>query len=122
MALQRNQLISQYYEKVKQLYPNLTEDDFHSTVLDSFKYFRQKMIGEDLPNIRLKGFGSFQIFPTPILAKLKEVKCDVDFRAAQNYNIREDDMYVKQLNILTNYVSKYEESFKKVAERRNTIK
>jgi len=80
------------------------------------------MISEDLPKIRLKGFGSFQVFTTPVLAKLKEVKREVDFRSAQNYNIREDDMYVKQLNILNAYVERNEESFKKAAERRNTFK
>jgi nucleoid DNA-binding protein len=122
MSTQRNQLINQYYQKVKHLYPTLSEDDFHTTILNSFKYFRQRMISEDLPKIRLKGFGSFQVFTTPVLAKLKEVKREVDFRSAQNYNIREDDMYVKQLNILNAYVERNEESFKKAAERRNTFK
>ena len=67
----RNPLVERYYNQVKDKYPNLKEEEFHSLINHTFKYFRSRMVDEDLPDIRLKGFGSFLPKPFFICNKIE---------------------------------------------------
>lgn len=104
----RNSLIERYYDRLKEEgeLDGLSESDVHDIIHDTFKYFKNKMANSNLPDVRLKGFGSFQIFAAPILNAIKK-------------NKKKEEPNNEILLMLENYVKNNAKLFEKVNQRRN---
>ena len=113
----RNPLIERYYEKVKEKYPHLKEDEFHAIVNHPFKYFRSKMVDPDLPDIRIKGFGSFQVYATPVLNAIKKHEKEI-LRKTEKGTLKDNDSNIERLKMLEDYVKENPTLFKKINERK----
>lgn len=110
--MSRNQLIKRYYDEVKDNY-DITEEQFSDIIFTAFKYFRNRMSSEEIPDIRIKGFGSFQVFSTPVKYEIKRLSKLVEQNKASEY-------VINRIKVLNDYVEKNDVLFKKDSEKRNT--
>ena len=113
----RNSLVEDYYELVKQDYPDINIEKFNEAIMSAFKHFKKRMSEKDLPDVRIKGFGSFQIFSTPILNGIKKLEKDLKKKEEKYGSIREYDSQLEQLKMLKDYVEKNPELFKKIKKQ-----
>jgi hypothetical protein len=102
--MSRNLLIKRHYDEVKHQY-DITEDQFFDIIFTAFKYFRSRMNSEEIPDIRIKGFGSFQVFSTPVKYELKRLNKMVEQNKASEFNLN-------RIKILNEYVEKNKILFK----------
>jgi nucleoid DNA-binding protein len=112
--MSRNPLIKRYYDEVKHQY-DITEDQFFDIVFTAFKYFRSRMNSEEIPDIRIKGFGSFQVFSTPVKYELKKLAKMVEQNKANEFHFN-------RIKILNEYVEKNKVLFKENTEKGDTPK
>lgn len=108
----KNDLIKRFIAKVKDDYPTLTDAEIADTVNGTFNYFRMRMGDEDIPDVRIKGFGSFQIFAAPVIKQINSLK----------NNISKDSIHLEyykhNLEKLEKYVEKNPDLFKEYYQRR----
>jgi len=112
--MSKNLLIKRYYEQVKHQY-DITEEQFSEIIFTAFKYFRSRMNSEEIPDIRIKGFGSFQVFSTPVKYELKRLAKMVEQNKANEFHFN-------RIKILNEYVEKNKVLFKESIEKGNTPK
>lgn len=117
----RNILIERYHEKVKNEFPQLSEAEFHEIINFTFRYFRRRMSENDLPDVRLKGFGSFQIFATPVLTALTKHRRLLEKKLQRNPDLPENCDTFLNIKMLENYVEKNPKLFEKANKRRNEL-
>ena len=110
----RNPLIKRYYEQVKDKY-DISEDQFFEIIFTAFKYFRSRMNSEEIPDIRIKGFGSFQVFSTPVKYELKRLAKMVEQNKANEFHFN-------RIKILNEYVEKNKVLFEENSKERDTPK
>ena len=110
--MSKNLLIKRYYEQVKHQY-DITEEQFSEIIFTAFKYFRSRMNSEEIPDIRIKGFGSFQVFSTPVKYELKKLARTVEQNKANEFHFN-------RIKILNEYVEKNKILFKENTEKRDT--
>ena len=111
--MSRNPLIKRYYDKVKDNY-DITEDQFFDIIYLAFKYFRSRMNSEEIPDIRIKGFGSFQVFSTPVKYELKKL-------AKLVKEGKGNDFHLNRIKILNEYVEKNKVLFEENNKEGDTI-
>jgi hypothetical protein len=108
----KNQLIKRYYDKVKHQY-DISEEQFFEIIFIAFKYFRSRMNSEEIPDIRIKGFGSFQVFSTPVKYELKRLtKLITEGKGGEFHDNR--------IKILNEYVEKNKVLFEENIKERDT--
>ncbi len=112
--MSRNLLVKRYYDKVKDNY-DITEEQFSEIIFIAFKYFRSRMNSEEIPDIRIKGFGSFQVFSTPVKYELKRLHKLIDKNKATDFNYN-------RIKILNEYVEKNKVLFEENSKERDTPK
>lgn len=71
--LDTNETIKLYYDEVKELYPDMSFEQFQEVCKQPFKFFKTKIEQDDMPNIDMKYFGKFRVFAATIKGKLKEL-------------------------------------------------
>lgn len=109
----KNNLVKRYVQKIKQDFPELTESELSDVINNTFKYFRKRMGEEDIPNIRIKGFGSFQIFAAPILKEINLLENRIKNNTTKQLQYTKD-----KLNKLKKYVEENKELFDRYYERK----
>ena len=62
MILKNPELIAEFYEKEKDKYPGLTLEQFKDICQNPWRYTKREMESGELPTIRLKYFGTFQVY------------------------------------------------------------
>lgn len=111
-----NREVDAYYKVVKDKFPQLTEAEFHSIINNTFNYFRRKM-RDELVDVRLKGFGSFQIFAAPVLKEMKTLRLKLT-KFADTNTVNQIENFNRKLKRLENYVEKNPTLFEEYYERR----
>lgn len=74
MRLDAELLVKQYYEKVKDQYPDLDFQEFKNICYAPFKFLKQEMSSDQLPVIRFKYFGTFIVYPKRAKYLLKQAE------------------------------------------------
>lgn len=110
--------INRYYDIIKEQYPQLSEAECYKIINDTFYYLRSRMADDDLPDVRLKEFGSFQIFAAPVIQETKKLEALVRTQSWVNENSK---CYIR-LKTLQKYVEKNPKLFKEYHERRKKSK
>lgn len=113
----RNPLVERYYNRVKDKFPQLNESEFHDAINSTFRYFKKRMGSEDLPDVRLKGFGSFQIFAKPVLSGIRRLEEKVSTYRHFNHPVENYECY-QQLQNLKKYVKENPLLFNEAIKRR----
>lgn len=62
MKLQNNQLIEEFYEQEKHKYPGVSLEQFKEICFGPWRFLKHEMESGELPEVRLKYFGTFQVY------------------------------------------------------------
>ena len=62
MRLESRDLIQEYYNTIKETYPDLTPEDCKEICSAPWKFLKQEIESGELPEIRFKYFGTFQVY------------------------------------------------------------
>jgi hypothetical protein len=62
MKLSNNELLNEYFIETAYKYPNLTLEQIRDICYGPWKFLKQEMESGELPEIRFKYFGSFQVY------------------------------------------------------------
>lgn len=113
-----NKLVKKFWELVKDEYEHLTFEQFNQICLYPYEHFRKRMCEDDIPDIRIKHLGSFQIFATPILEDLNHRKNRISKKEREQKKIYPGEY--KIIEKLENYVKNNPQVFRKNDKKRNT--
>ena len=72
MSSSPRELIEEFYEQVKEKYPDMNYAQIEAICRHPFTFVRKKMEQPNLPDIRLKYFGVFRVKPYRAKDRLKE--------------------------------------------------
>lgn len=74
MKLENQELIEEYFEKVKHQYPGVTFDQFKLSCTTPFLKLRKEMESGELKTVRLMYFGTFVVYPKRVAGMLETLK------------------------------------------------
>lgn len=63
MKLDNADLMKEFYEKEKENYPGISFEQFKEICFAPWRFTKHEMESGKLPSIRLKYFGTFQVYP-----------------------------------------------------------
>ena len=89
MIIEAKDLVEEYYEQIKDEYPELNK--VREACRFPFKFTREKIIEGELKDIRFKYFGSFKVFVPPVVAAWDAL--------AMNFIMSEENREKKRENI-----------------------
>ena len=90
-------LIGEFYEETKHLYPNLSINEYRIICNSPFSFVKQVINRGTLRNIRFQYFGVFEVMPSRVKYSLKTL--EENFKA----NKITEDRYNKRKEVLSNY-------------------
>ena len=90
-------LIEEFYEEVKYIYPDLSIDEFKIICNSPFSFVKQVINRGILKNIRFQYFGVFEVIPSRVKYSLKTL--EENFKA----NKITEERYNKKKEILEKY-------------------
>ena len=90
-------LIEEFYEEVKHIYPDLSINEFKIICNSPFNFVKQVINRGTLKNVRFKYFGVFEVMPSRVKYSLKTL--EENFKA----NKISEERYNKRKEILENY-------------------
>ena len=90
-------LIEEFYEEVKHIYPDLSINEFRIICNSPFSFAKQVINRGTLKNVRFQYFGVFEVMPSRVKYSLKTL--EENFK---NNKISED-RYLKRKAILERY-------------------
>ena len=90
-------LIREFYEKTKHLYPNLSINEYRIICNSPFSFVKQVINRGTLRNIRFQYFGVFEVMPSRVKYSLKTLE--------ENFKAKKitEDRYNKRKEILEAY-------------------
>ena len=62
MELKNDELIKEFYEQQKELHPDLTIEQIKDICFGPWRFLKSEMESGDLPTVRFKYFGTFQVY------------------------------------------------------------
>lgn len=74
MKLETPDLVKEYYERVKHLYPGIPYEEFKLSCVTPFTFVRKEIESGELKTIRLKYFGTFLVYPKRVTGMLERMK------------------------------------------------
>lgn len=98
MKYYTSDLIYEYHKKVKEKYPDLSEEELRLAVTTPFNMIRQDMEDLNLSTCRLKYFGTFVVYPGKAKKGLEMLE-----RALEKGSVTEEE-YKKIKDKLEEYV------------------
>lgn len=63
MRIKNQELMSEFYDRMLPIYPELTLEQMTEICYTQYQFLRNCIEGDDIVEIRLKYLGSFQVFP-----------------------------------------------------------
>ena len=90
-------LIGEFYEETKHLYPNLSINEYRIICNSPFSFVKQVINRGTLRNIRFQYFGVFEVMPSRVKYSLKTLE--------ENFKAKKitEDRYNKRKEILERY-------------------
>ena len=102
MRIEQNELIAQYFESIKQKYPQLSYDNIKEVVVAPWFYLKFNMESGNLDRIRLKYFGYFYVNAGRARRMIKEA----EYRFSKQYITPKQ--YFKIKASIENYLKRLE--------------
>ncbi len=85
-----DKLIKEYWEEVKDKYPNFTFEQFEEVCKAPFWYFRRQMESEDTPIMFIKYFGKLRIYSSTIIGLINKNN------VRRKKNLLDEEEYIKR--------------------------
>lgn len=115
----KNELIERFYRTLSNTkFKDLSYEKVNEICLFPYEYFRRRMSSNDIPDIRIKYFGSFQVFAAPILKEINVLNKKKE--SAINEGREMYPYHQKSLEKLEAYVQDNPKVFIKNVKRKNT--
>ena len=73
MKLDNMTLMKEFYDREKEKYPTLSFEQFKEICFGPWRFVKHEMESGKLPSIRLKYFGTFQVYPGRAKSMLKTI-------------------------------------------------
>jgi len=97
-VIDNERLIKEYFEEVKEKYPDLDFKRFREICKFPFEYIKQCIRGNKFPKILVKYIGKFRTYPSKI--KLQLIKEEIFFEK----KITTEEEYINRRTLLTNHL------------------
>ena len=101
MKLENQELIEEFYEKIADDYPSITLEDTKEICFTPWRFLKQEMESGELPEVRFKYFGTFQVYKGRAEMMLYNLKQRFKFHKI------EPKQYFKLKEMLENHLKKY---------------
>lgn len=98
MKLNNADLMQEFYEQEKDKYPDVSFEQFKDICFGPWRFLKHEMESGRLPKVRLKYFGTFQVYP----GRAKNMLRIINERFANNKI--EDKQYYRLKEMLENYI------------------
>ena len=99
MKITHPDLIEEYYNRIKEIYPEITLEQCNEICSAPFIETRKGIESGELPTIRLKYFGTFVAYPKRVKAILKQYeKLFKNHKVTPNFYFKKKEMLEKYLN------------------------
>lgn len=91
MKKENNELMEEFYQKIKGDYPELSFDKVRTICSAPWKFLKDKISSGTLEDIRLKYFGTFRVFPGRVkeCQKKNKERLEKGTLSEKNYNYYE---------------------------------
>ena len=103
MRIEVNELVTEYFEKIKTTYPELSYDNIREIVLFPWYYVKKHIESGELDKIRIKYFGVFYVNKGRAERMLKEAqwRFDKGYISEKQYNKIKNNIetYLKNYNL-----------------------
>lgn len=101
--LEHEDAIKEYYEQVKDKYPNIDFEKFRKICKSPFEFIKKCIRSNDMPKIMIKYIGKFRIFPGRIKKALKSNDLYLEREIiTPEYHQEKKGIYENYLNDLLN--------------------
>lgn len=100
MKLENEQLIKEFHNKMSEKYPNIILEQAKDIAFTPWKFLKQEIENGELPEVRFKYFGTFQVYHGRAVNMLENLK--ERFR----YNKINRDMFYKTKDMLEKFIKK----------------
>jgi len=97
MKFHNDELIEEFYNKKREEYPNLSLEQMKDICFSPWKFLKDEMESGELPTVRLKYFGTFQVYKGRAEFMLRNLK----------ERFEENKVTKKQYLKLTNMLKKF---------------
>jgi hypothetical protein len=102
MILKNDELLHEFYSIYGHKYPKLNLDDFKEITFTPFIFLRKEMESGNLETVRLKYFGTFQVY----LGRAKAMQANIKERL--NFNKIDIKQYFRINEMLTRFIKREE--------------
>lgn len=102
MILKNEDLLHEFYNKEGHKYPELNLEQFKEIVFNPWVYLRKEMESGELDTVRLKYFGTFQVY------KGRAKRMLINLNQRFKFNKIETKQYFKLKNMLEKFINKSE--------------
>lgn len=103
MKLENKELIQKFYNQEKEKYPGLTFEQFYDICSGPWRFLKREMESGELPEVRLKYFGTFQVYEGRAKNMLHSIENRFKFHKIA------PKQYFKLKEMLSNYLKRKED-------------
>lgn len=93
-------VLIEFYKTVQDIYPNLSQSEIKEIYSAPYQYARSVIEGDEIKEIRMRYFGTFQVYPGKAELVLHQIKK----RGITNSIPQEQ--YDRQVSLLESYIEK----------------
>ncbi len=104
MRLENKELIEEFYKQINDQYPDLTFEQIREAAFIPWLFVKREMESGELPKIRLKYFGSFQVYKERARKMLYNLKDRFKFHKINA------EQYFKYKQMIENYLNKIKQN------------
>ena len=102
MKLTNSDLVKEFYDRIEGQYPELTEEQVRDIVFAPWRFLKSEMETGDLPEIRIKYFGTFQVYKGRAVNMLRNLEKRFKFHKVDTLQ------YQKLTTMLNRYLNRFE--------------
>lgn len=103
MKLNNQDLLEEFYQGVKDEFPDVSFEQIKEVCFGPWRFLKQEMESGNLPSVRFKYFGTFQVYK----GRAKNMLYNLE-KKFQNNKI-EEDQYLKYKNMIEKYLKRIED-------------
>lgn len=100
MKIDNMELMSEFYEEIKEEYPDLSFDQLKDILFGPWRYLREQIESGFFPEVRFEYFGVFKVYP----GRAKHLLTNLEER--KNKGLITQEFYDKYRKLLINYIKR----------------
>lgn len=102
MKLNNQDLLEEFYQEIEEDFPNVSFEQVKEICFGPWRFLKDEMESGNLASVRLKYFGTFQVYP----GRAKNMLYNLDKR--YNANLIDEKQYLHYKGMIQDYLNKIE--------------